>query len=151
VEVEGMIVEKEFGRHLPAEDRAGEMLTQEAVLAAMPEEWTPTKDLARMLGARPNALRRALGRLRAKGLAEQRRMAHGTGAEWRPTGASLELRRCPVCGRAPEVGRFDSEGVEMWRAECWCTLVVGTDADDLRHRWDDLYCADDPATGRDCI
>lgn len=144
-----MMIEKEFGRHLPAEDRAGEMLTQEAVLAAMPDGWTPTKELARMLGARPNALRRALGRLRAKGLAEQRRMAHGTGAEWRPT--SVELRRCPVCGRAPEVGRFDSEGVEMWRAECWCTLVVGTDADDLRRRWDDLYCADDPATAEDCL
>lgn len=65
--------------------------------------------------------------------------------------ASLGLRRCPVCGKAPEVGRFDSEGVEMWRAECWCTLVVGTGADDLRRRWDDLYCADDPATAEDCL
>ncbi len=130
-----MIVEKEFGRHLPAEDRAGEMLTQEAVLAAMPDAWIPTKELARMLGARPNALRRALGRLRAKGLAEQRRMAHGTGAEWRPT-SSGRLRPCPVCGQSPEAVRFMDMGVEMWRAECDCTLVVGTDADDLRRRWD---------------
>lgn len=150
MEVEGMIVEREFGRHLRAEDRAGGMLTQEAVLAAMPEEWTPTKDLAESLGARPNALRRVLGRLRAKGLAEQRRMAHGTGAEWRPA-SSGRLRPCPVCGRSPEAVRFMDKGVEMWRAECWCTLVVGTDEDDLRRRWDDLYCADDPATVEDCI
>jgi hypothetical protein len=50
--------------------------------------------------------------------------------------ASLGLRRCPVCGRAPEAVRFMDEGVEMWRAECDCTLVVGTDEDDLRRRWD---------------
>lgn len=63
-------------------------LTQEAVLEAVPDGWTATKDIVRTLTGRTdrcNAVRRSLGRLRAKGLVEQRRAAHGTGVEWRRT------------------------------------------------------------------
>lgn len=63
-------------------------LTQEAVLEAVPDGWTATKDIARSLTGkedRRGAVRRSLGRLRAKGLVEQRRAPHGTGVEWRRT------------------------------------------------------------------
>ena len=55
---------------------------------------------------------------------------------------------CPYCRHEPEVSRME-DGMVL--AECWCSIVVGRSEDDLRHRWNDLFCSNDPADGRDCL
>ncbi len=64
-------------------------ITQEAVLAAMPDGWVSTRDLTEAVvhgkEDRRTAVRGVLNALRIKGLVEQRRAAHGTGVEWRRT------------------------------------------------------------------
>ncbi len=144
---ESVMIEKEFGRHIRGapEDGPAYWLTQETVLGAMPDRWISTAELTKMLTGREdrrNGVRRVLNRLKAKGLVEQRRADHGTGVEWRPTGGSLRLLPCPVCGQEPTVVK-DRGGV---MAMCWCTARIAEDMDALRHGWNDLYCAADPAT-----
>lgn len=58
---------------------------------------------------------------------------------------------CPICGKEPEIRCFDELDCVYWRARCWCTTEIGKSEDDLRRRWNNLYCSNDPATGRDCL
>ena len=63
----------------------------------------------------------------------------------------MTLYPCPRCGQEPEVARIEADGVPLWRAVCWCTFAIGMSEDDLERRWNGLYCANDPADGRDCL
>ena len=59
----------------------------------------------------------------------------------------MRLHPCPVCGKEPTI----IEWGDMLMAFCWCGHKVRAgDRDALRHRWNDLYCANDPATVEDC-
>ena len=63
---------------------------------------------------------------------------------------TLDLYPCPYCGQKPDVKRTLGRGGVEWTAECWCAVAYAKDEEELRHRWNDLYCADDPATVEDC-
>lgn len=62
----------------------------------------------------------------------------------------MRLYACPMCGQEPTVVQWG----DMWGAFCWCmgssSFVRADGPDALRHRWNDLYCANDPATAEDC-
>lgn len=57
---------------------------------------------------------------------------------------------CPICGQEPEVALVELDGIPMWRARCWCAMALGPTEKDLERRWNGLYCANEPADGRDC-
>lgn len=63
---------------------------------------------------------------------------------------TISLYPCPYCGQRPVVKRVLGAEFVKWRAECWCAMAVGKSEEDLERRWNDLYCANDPADGRDC-
>ena len=56
--------------------------------------------------------------------------------------------KCPICRRAPELAFMPSgvPGAGHWEAYCLCHTVKSERREDLRHLWNDLYCADDPWT-----
>ncbi len=58
----------------------------------------------------------------------------------------MRLYACPMCGQEPTVVK-DAGGV---MAMCWCSARIAEDEKALRHAWNDLYCANDPATAEDC-
>ena len=58
----------------------------------------------------------------------------------------MRLYPCPFCKADPMV--VSVAGGVM--AVCECAAIKAKDRTILRHRWNGLYCADDPATAADC-
>lgn len=57
----------------------------------------------------------------------------------------MRMYRCPFCKSYPMV--VNVPGGVM--AICECAAIKAEDRTALRHRWNDLYCSNDPATVED--
>lgn len=61
----------------------------------------------------------------------------------------MNLYPCPVCKAEPETGTELWETGRVCVARCLCSMAVGRSWEDLRRRWNGLYCSNDPATVED--